>query len=666
MLVAGAMVALGNALGSHPTGNDFAAFTMALAAIWQGWTSFTFYQNRFAVDDVIHRALVLTKLSAVGVLGLLGPRVLAGDLASFSIGYAAVQASLFLIYLRTHGPVPEARDLVKNYARLYGINALVWGAAAFTPKTIAWGLWAVGIGIGFWFVLSKRSRELALRNPPDVAHMTEQYGLLALVLLGEGYLDGLFEIAQGGGNALLPLVLSLVIAFCLFWLYFDDIGGSSIKREGVAPFVWVYSHFPLSLGLVTTFAGIRTLFHSDAELANRWVLASGLSISLVAIALIESVSERRHAEMNERARVNARLAAAVLALLLAPVGAMMTPDRYLALSAVPCLALVVFDLMMAPVEGEFSFEQATPTSELARRRLSGESVPPPQRSRIGQALMKGAPSELRQDFYLFFMTGPWSRLVVSLVFMYLATNFCFAGLYLLEPGSVGGARPKSFADAFYFSVQTFSTIGYGSMTPATHYGNLVVTAEAAVGLLGAALATGLMFAKATRPRSSALFSNVAIVTRHNGVPTFIFRVGNARGNDVVDATISVTALRDEISAEGNHLRRQHDLKLTRSRSPFFVMTWVVMHPIDDESPLRDVDWQNPQNLLAIVATLVGHDGTYGQTTYARQLYTPSSVRVGHRFVDVISQLPDGRLMIDYTKFHDTLPDGTQALPVLPA
>src|SRR5204863_6684392 len=105
----------------------------------------------------------------------------------------------------------------------------------------------------------------------------------------------LFEIAQAGGQALLPLVLSLIIAFCLFWLYFDDIGGSSIRGEGGARYISVYSHFPLSLGLVTTFAGIRILFHENAEPASRWVLASGLSMSLVAIALIESATERRHA-----------------------------------------------------------------------------------------------------------------------------------------------------------------------------------------------------------------------------------------------------------------------------------------------------------------------------------------------------------------------------------
>lgn len=656
VLVAGAMVALGNALGSHPSGNQFAAFSLALCAIWQSWTAFTFYQNRFAVDDLLHRVLVLTKLSAIGVLGLLGPRVVAGDVTNFSTGYAAIQGILFLIYARTHGPVPEARDLVRTYARLYAVNAVVWASAAFAPRPLAWGLWAIGIGTGFWFALSRRARELAMRSPPDVGHMTEQYGLLVLVLLGEGYLDGLFEIAQSGGDALLPLVVSLLVAFCLFWLYFDDIGGSSIKTEGVAPFVWVYSHFPLALGLVTTFTGVRSLFHSDAALANRWILALGLSLSLVAIALVESVSERRHAELGQRARINARLAAAIGSLLLVPVGAAMAPDRFLALSAVPCIALVAFDLMMAPVEGEFTFEGAVTTAELARQRLSAA---PPQTSappRIGQALMKGAPSELRQDWYFFFMAGPWSRLIVSLVFMYLATNVCFAGLYLLEPGSINNAHSKSFADAFFFSVQTFSTIGFGVLTPGTTYGNMVVTAEAAVGLLGAALATGLMFAKATRARSGALFSQVAVVTQHEGTPTLIFRVGNARGNDVVDATITVTSLRDEISAEGNHLRRQRDLKLLRSRSPFFIMTWVVMHPIDDESPLRDVDWDNPQNLLAIVATLTGHDGTYGQTTYARQVYTPDKIRHHHRFIDVISQLPDGRLMIDYTRFHDTVPD----------
>jgi inward rectifier potassium channel len=260
------------------------------------------------------------------------------------------------------------------------------------------------------------------------------------------------------------------------------------------------------------------------------------------------------------------------------------------------------------------------------------------------------------------MEGSWSRLIVSLTFLYVVLNVFFAGLYLIEPGSIGNARTTSFADAFFFSVQTFSTIGYGAMLPATPYGNLVVTAEAASSLLGAALATGIMFAKAARPHSSALFSKALIMTRYNGVPSLILRVANARGNDVVDATVSVTVLKEEVSTEGHHMRRQHDLALIRNRTPFFTLTWTVIHPVDQNSPLRGVDWANPNDVLGIVCTLIGHDGTYAQTTYARQIYTPEDVRVGHRFVDVLSELDDGRLLIDYSKFHDTELDEKVSAP----
>jgi inward rectifier potassium channel len=144
------------------------------------------------------------------------------------------------------------------------------------------------------------------------------------------------------------------------------------------------------------------------------------------------------------------------------------------------------------------------------------------------------------------------------------------------------------------------------------------------------------------------------VNRRNGVPMMTFRVGNARGNDVVDASITVTVLKDEVSHEGEHLRRMHELPLIRSRSPIFTMTWVVMHEIDEKSPLSNVDWRNPEDLIAIIATMVGHDGTYGQTTYARHIYMPADARIGHRFVDVTHALPDGRTEIDYSLFHDTV------------
>ncbi|MDF1561650.1 MAG: hypothetical protein P1V51_01330 [Deltaproteobacteria bacterium] len=156
------------------------------------------------------------------------------------------------------------------------------------------------------------------------------------------------------------------------------------------------------------------------------------------------------------------------------------------------------------------------------------------------------------------------------------------------------------------------------------------------------------------PASGWLFSEPIVLTRMNGKDVLMFRVGNARGNEVVDASVSVSLLRDELSPEGHHFRRIHPLELSRSRSPLFTMTWSVMHEIDEASPLFGIDLEDPASgVMGFIATLKGHDGTYGQTTYVRHIYRLEDLKAGHRFVDVISELPDGRLMIDYALFHRT-------------
>ena len=114
---------------------------------------------------------------------------------------------------------------------------------------------------------------------------------------------------------------------------------------------------------------------------------------------------------------------------------------------------------------------------------------------------------------------------------------------------------------------------------------------------------------------------------------------------------------DETSSEGHHLRKLHDLELRRSRTPLFVLSWTVIHKIDENSPLRNVDWTRPEeHLVSMVATLTGHDSTYAQTIHARKQYFPEQFQPGRRFVDVISDLDDGRLQVDYRKFHLTIPD----------
>jgi len=194
------------------------------------------------------------------------------------------------------------------------------------------------------------------------------------------------------------------------------------------------------------------------------------------------------------------------------------------------------------------------------------------------------------------------------------------------------------------------------MAPESTYGHMIVVVEALVSIIGIALITGLMFAKASRPKASVIFSNKMVIHKRDGQEMLMLRAGNARGNDVIDASMKLTALIDEISAEGDHLRRVRDLRLVRSYSPFFSLSWTVMHPIDEKSPLYDIDLNDPNcNVVALLGTLTGHDGTYGQTIYARHIWQLEDVMPKHKFVDVISHLDDGRLMLDYDNFHNVTP-----------
>ena len=200
-----------------------------------------------------------------------------------------------------------------------------------------------------------------------------------------------------------------------------------------------------------------------------------------------------------------------------------------------------------------------------------------------------------------------------------------------------------------------STIGYGVMHPVSTYAQAIVTIEAAVGILGVALITGLLFAKVSRPTSGILFSRPLIFNNFNGQPLLSFRVGNTRGNDIMDASVKLTVLVDHTSSEGQVIRRMHDLKLVRESSPFFALSWTVMHELNEESPMWDSKKNEliSENIFAFSVVLIGHDGTYSQTIYKRHTYYPEDIRQNHQFVDVISSLSDGRLMVEYDKFHDT-------------
>ena len=259
------------------------------------------------------------------------------------------------------------------------------------------------------------------------------------------------------------------------------------------------------------------------------------------------------------------------------------------------------------------------------------------------------------DLYHFLLVSSWPRLVVLLATAYIVANAMFALAYLLEGHSLEHADAGSFSDAFFFSVQTMATIGYGYIIPRTLFANLLVTVEALVGLLGLAVVTGLVFAKFSRPTARVLFSRVAVVTPRDGVPSLMFRMANQRGNQIVEARIHVVLALTETTAEGEVIRRLLDLEMARAQNALFALSWTAIHPITAGSPLYRATRESlAAEEAEVIVSLTGLDESFAQTVHARHSYTATDIIWGARFVDILSRAPDGRRRIDYTHFHDVV------------
>ncbi len=276
---------------------------------------------------------------------------------------------------------------------------------------------------------------------------------------------------------------------------------------------------------------------------------------------------------------------------------------------------------------------------------------------IAKTLVKiGMPRNPFGDFYYRFLQASWSSLMLMLSLIYLVINVIFAELYLLNGNCIENARPGSFEDAFFFSVQTLATIGYGKMLPQGTVGNILMTVEAFAGIVGVAIITGLIFAKFSRPTSRVIFSRVAVVSNRDGVPSLMFRMTNERTNRIVEATVRVVLAINETTKEGESVRRLYDLPLSRSQTALFALSWTAISPITNSSALHGHTSESLKKQGGeLVITFMGLDETLAQTVHARHYYGAEHLAFGSRFVDIIETLPDGRRSFDYRHFHDVVP-----------
>lgn len=264
--------------------------------------------------------------------------------------------------------------------------------------------------------------------------------------------------------------------------------------------------------------------------------------------------------------------------------------------------------------------------------------------------------DLRDPYHLA-LSLTWPQFALAFLALNLAINLVFAALYLLQPGCIANARPGAFGDAFFFSMETLATVGYGVMAPATLYGHSVAAAEIISGIAFTAIMTGLTFVRFSRAKAKILYADKIVVARYNGRPTLMIRIANGRAGMLVEATAEVTALIGERSQEGQFFRRIYDMKLTRNRLQMFPLTWTLMHEIDQKSPLHGL---GPERLagmdLRVFVAVKARDYVLAADVYDARTYNAADIVFGMRYSDAVSLDEQGRTVADLGRLSLIEPD----------
>jgi inward rectifier potassium channel len=285
-------------------------------------------------------------------------------------------------------------------------------------------------------------------------------------------------------------------------------------------------------------------------------------------------------------------------------------------------------------------------------------VKPAARARSLQDQLDRSPvlgGRFRTGVFHFILRATWGQLLLAYAAIYLLANALFAWGYVLT-GGVANARPGSFADAFWFSIQILGTGGDSSMSSVGLGAHLLVTLETMLAILLIAMVGGVSFARFSVPGRRVRFSAPAVVFLFDGVPTLAFRVGNQRRELVVGVEVAVIAERPEVRPDGQQIWRIHDLKLRRARHPTLARGFIVMHHIDAQSPLYGY---TPERLAAegwaLEASLLGTDSLSGQVVHASTTWEPGDLRWGHRLADTFFPVPGGPALLDLRNFDETVP-----------
>ncbi|HEX9856545.1 MAG TPA: low temperature requirement protein A [Acidimicrobiia bacterium] len=343
-----AVAALGHRLLLDPDWSGALGFVGLFVPLWWSWASFTFYADRYDTDDLGQRLLAVAQMVAIALMAASVSGDEADSTAAFAAAFVAARAVLLVMYWRAHRSVPRTRDLVSGYLRGFSAGGAFWLASIFVPPGVRYGLWTIGLAIDL--ATPYRLRKVQATVPLDVSHLPERFGLFTILVLGESIAAVVSGISAHEWNAATTTggVLGVLVASALWWLYFDNLEGSVVRRRpeqrtAWKPTVWIYAHLPLALALTATGIGLDFAVARHVEAAERWLLVGSVAGALLAMAAIHVATDRGNSGRDRR-QAQVRLVAVPFVLALGLLGSAVDSNVVLAGLIVIIGAQVVHDL----------------------------------------------------------------------------------------------------------------------------------------------------------------------------------------------------------------------------------------------------------------------------------------------------------------------------------